>query len=253
MLEALHIAATGMHSQQQWVEMISNNIANLNTSSFKKSRMHFADMLQPQPATAGQSTEQPQAQGVGLLQAALVFAQGDLKQTGSPLDFAIDGSGFFEMLTESAQIYYSRDGHFHLDQDGYIVNAQGDYLSAMIQVPAQASQWSVSKTGEVYITLGQDQQPQWLATIELAQFINPEGLRALGEGRYQPTERSGDAQFIDASESADALVQGYLEASNVDMVQELTQLMLAQRAYGLNSRVVQVSDELMGIINGLRR
>lgn len=254
MIESLHIAATGMQSQQQMVEMISNNIANLNTLGFKKSAIQFVDLLQSQSAASPRGSHSSnKTQGVAVLESAPVFSQGDFKQTGNVLDIAIDGAGFFELVTAEGDLLYTRNGAFQIDSDGYIVNAEGAFLGNMIQVPNSAEQVFFSENGDIYVTASEREEPQLIGSIELAQFMNPKGLNAIGGGQYQPTLASGDAQYVDVEEAGANFLQGYLEASNVEMVQELTNLMLAQRAYGLNSRIIQVSDELMGIVNGLRR
>ncbi len=250
MLDSFFIASTGMHGQQQLVEMISNNIANLNTMGFKKTTAQFVDLLQ-NPLMNKQNVNK--AQGVSILEMSPVFAQGDFKQTGNMFDVAIDGSGFFELMTPDGDLIYSRNGSFQTDEEGFLISAQGNYLKGMIQIPPSAEQVVFSENGDVYITESGLDKPQLVGNIELVQFMNVKGLKAMGGGLYQPTAQSGDAQYIDLVESGDRLLQHYLESSNVDMVQELTNLVLAQRAYGLNSRVIQVSDEMMGVINSLRR
>lgn len=254
MLDSLSIAASGMDGQQQALDAISNNLANINTVSYKKSKVEFANLIYtPTELSSTSLLDVSPRKGGGLEVLSLTqdFTLGDIKQTGQYLDLAINGSGFFEVLTESGEQLYTRNGDFRLNAEGYIVTADDHLLASMVRIPADAVSVKIDASGEVLALMQGDTEMTSIGKIELAYFTNPAGLEPLDGGRYQPTEHSGDPDYLGMGDDESSIAQGYLEISNVSMIEELTSMMLAQQAYGLNSRVVQVSDEIMGMINNL--
>lgn len=257
MLESLHISATGMHSQQTYVDVISNNLANINTMGFKKSRVDFADLMyrQVSGANIGLVVEQPPV-GVGSTVAgvAKVFSSGAVTRTERELDIAIDGSGFFEVVMPGGSYGYTRTGALQLNSDGMLTTIDGLLVSPLVQVPTDAEALLVQADGTVMAKVTDRDKPVKIGSFELAQFVNPSGLKAMGNNLYMPTHKSGDVYYsTPAKDGAGSLRQGYMEASNVELIEELTGLILAQRAYEINSKVVQASDDMLGIINNLRR
>jgi flagellar basal-body rod protein FlgG len=183
-----------------------------------------------------------------------IFTQGDMKQTGRQLDIAIQGNGFFEMLLPDGTYAYTRTGNFKIDKDGMLVNSNGFILNPSIQVPEDAESLFVESDGTFLAQVPGESQPIELGRMQLASFVNPTGLIATGDNMYIPSHESGDAYYADPSEdSAGITVQGFLEGSNVDLVQELTSLIVAQRGYEMSAKVIQASDDMMDIINNLRR
>ena len=259
MIDSLHIAATGMHANQQSIDVIANNLANLNTPGFKKSRIVFEDLMYQALGASGvdlEGTLRDVAVGMGtsVSGASKIFVPGDLKPTGSELDFALRGSGFFELMMPDGSYAYTRTGAFRIDEERRLVNSDGHPLTSLIDVPLDATQVIVEPDGAVFATLADEERPLELGRLEVAQFMNPAGLEPMGDNLYRPTHESGDALYSPPGEDGAALVaQGFLEGSNVEMIEELTQMLTAQRAYEVNSRVIQASDELLAIVNGLRR
>ena len=252
MLDSIHIAALGMDSQQQLVDTISNNIANVNTLGYKAAHVNFSDMVQSQ-------SERPYAHksalgaGVQVLSVAHNHAPGELKLTSNAFDLAISGKGYFELMDEQGNLFYTRGGSFQVDADGYLAAFNNMPLSKLIQLPDDYLQLGVNTDGKVYANVPDRKEALELGQLDIAYFVNPEGLENLGGGLYQTSEKSGEAQYFSADDKASTILQGYQESSNVDMVSELTSLVLAQKAYGLNSRLLQASDEILGLINDLRR
>lgn len=259
MLESLHISATGMHTQQTYVDVISNNLANINTMGFKKSRVDFADLMYRQAATINgnldlSAEQKPLGVGSSVSNVAKVFSAGEVKRTERELDVAIDGNGFFEIVMPDGSYGYTRTGALQLNNEGVLATADNLLVSPLVQVPADAESLVIKSDGAVMAKVVDRQQLIKIGEIELAQFVNPSGLKPIGNNLYTPTHESGNVFYAGAGEDgAGALRQGYLEASNVELVEELTGLILAQRAYEINSKVVQASDDMLGIINNLRR
>lgn len=254
MLDSLSIAASGMDGQQRVLDTISNNLANINTTSYKKSKVDFANLVYtsdtPSPLMNNVNSQR-KVGGLDVVSISQDFSVGDIKQTGRPLDLAINGDGFFELSSETGDRVFTRNGRFSLNSDGYIVDSTGLYLGDMIRIPSDATSIKIDPNGDVSALMQGDTEFTSVGSLELAYFTNTSGLEAQGAGHYKHTDQSGDPQYLSMSEEEAAVAQGYLEISNVSMIEELTSMMLAQQAYGLNSRVVQVSDEIMGMINNL--
>jgi flagellar basal-body rod protein FlgG len=262
MIRSLFIAATGMEAQKLNIDVISNNLANVNTVGFKKSRADFQDLMyQTLRAAGGASAEGIQVPsgievGLGVKPVAVqkIFQQGDFTQTGNSLDMVIEGEGFFQVLLPDGTIAYSRAGAFKLDSDGRIVNSDGYPLEPAITVPSDAKSITVGSDGRVTVqTAGSSTQTE-IGRIELARFINPGGLSSMGKNLFLTTLSSGDAITGNAgTESFGTLSQGYVELSNVNVVEEMVNMIVSQRAYEINSKAVQASDEMLQVTNNLRR
>lgn len=257
MSEALFIAATGMHAQQTQVDTIANNLANMGTVGFKKSRVAF-EPLMPQvgPGATSNAAEPGSYKGMGVAVPSITadFAAGEMKQTLRELDIAITGKGFFEVELPDGSRAYSRHGALNVNESGMLVTSAGHPLSAAVHIPTDAQAIVIGNDGRVRIKQQGVEEMIDVGSIELSQFVNEAGLKPMGDNLYASTEASGDALGTAAGENgAGTIVQGYLEASNVQMVEELTNLMIAQRAYEANSKVLQAADELLGIVNNLRR
>lgn len=258
MNDALYIAATGMHAQQTQVDTIANNLANLNTVGFKKSRVAF-EPLMPQTllsATGAADEARTSYRGMGTSIGAVIpdFATGEMKQTQRDLDIAIRGQGFLEVQLPDGTHAYTRHGALSIDSEGYLVTASGRPLSAMISIPTDAESLVIGADGRVQVKYASSDDLTDLGYLELAQFTNERGLKPMGDNLYVANTESGEPRYTRAGESgAGTLAQGYLESSNVQMVEELTGLMVAQRAYEANSKVLQAADELASIVNNLRR
>ena len=259
MMDSLHIAATGMSANERLIDVIANNLANLNTTGFKRSRVSFEDLMYGSVGRSGfllgdSSANVSLGMGTAIAASSKDFSLGDIKTTGNPLDFAIRGEGFFEVVLPDGSLAYTRTGSFQVDQDRAMVTADGHPLSARIDVPMDTEEVIIRPDGIAIARVTGDDEPIEIGRLELAHFVNPGGLEPMGDNLYRPTHDSGDALYAAPGEDGLGLVaQGFLEASNVNMVDELTQLMLAQRAYEVNSRVIQAADELMAITNNLRR
>lgn len=258
MLDSLYIAATGMNAQQLNVDTISNNLANVSTTGFKRGRVNFEDLVYRQLPQAARTpigeTVARMGSGVSIGSAAQLFGAGDLKKTELPLDLAIRGNGFFEVLLPDGGMAYTRAGSLKLDPDGRLSTAQGHLLSPEIQVPPDASNLAIDADGTVRVTLPDEAQPVEIGQLELASFMNPGGLKPLGDNLYAPTEASGDAQTGKPGERGlGSVAQGFVEGSNVKLVEEFVSLVVAQRAYEASAKAIQASDEMLSIINGLRR
>jgi flagellar basal-body rod protein FlgG len=252
MIDALYISATGLRSQQEQIDVISNNVANLQTPGFKKSRISFAEVAGTAPADGSLPTSA--GGGTRILSTAPVFSAGEYRATHNETDLAIDGDGFFELETELGEKVYTRAGQFRIDNEGVLVSASGLRLAQSLQFPAGASEVRIAPTGEVSALLAGETERTEIGVIELAVFPAGDGLEAVGENNFAPTELSGAATFGKPGDPGFGQVQqGFLEMANVDMVDEMANLMLAQRAYQLNARVLQAADQVMETINNLRR
>jgi len=263
MIRALYSAASGMNAQQLNVDSIANNLANANSAGFKMRRAQFQDLmyqsvLQP-GASAGSQTVVPTGLQLGLGTKAssneIIFTQGSFTQTSNPLDLAIQGKGFFQILRPDGQIAYSRDGSFHLDKDGDLVSADGDMLDPQITIPADAQNVSIAQDGTVSYTQPGQAAAQIAGQIQLAGFQNPAGLDAIGSNLFMPTEASGEPTVANpgGQEGLGTLMQGYQEQSNVSVVEEFINLIQSQRAYEANSKVVKAADEMYQQVNNLRQ
>ena len=262
MIRALYTAASGMNAQQANMDNVAHNLANVNTTGFKKSRVEFEDLMYQETRTAGSSassaTEAPVGLEVGLGTRAVAtsrdFSSGNLRQTSGPLDLAIEGDGFFQISLPNGTTAYSRSGTFHRDSQGMIVTNEGYALQPNITVPPNATSLSISKDGIVSAQIPGQTASQNLGTIELASFTNAAGLRPLGGNLFTATSASGDAETgVPGSDSRGTLAQGFVEDSNVSVVEEMVNMIIGQRAYEANSRVIKASDEMLQQVNNLVR
>ena len=261
-MQALRTAATGMAAQQLNVEVISNNIANMNTVGFKKQRAEFQDLLYQTMEQAGaQSSDQGTIVPTGVQVGAGVKAgsvyriqtQGALTATGNKLDLAIDGRGFFQVLLPSGETAYTRAGNFSTNDQGQIVTEDGYTVQPGITIPQNAVSTTISKTGLVQVKLDGDPTPQTVGQIELANFMNEGGLEAIGDNMFMETAASGAANIAAPGQPGfGTLLQNYTEASNVDSVSEITALIVAQRAYEMNSKVITTADQMLQATSNLR-
>jgi len=252
-----------MTAQQMNVDNIAHNLANANTSGYKQRRAQFQDLLfqtvvQP-GAAAGQQTIVPTGLQLGLgtrtASNEIIFTQGDFSQTNNPLDLVIQGKGFFQIRRPSGELAYTRAGSFHLDRDGNIVTSSGDPLEPQITLPPDAQQITIGQDGTVSITQPGQTASQQAGQIQLANFPNPAGLNSLGGNLYSPTDASGDPIVGNpgGQEGMGAVLQGYIEQSNVSVVEEFINLIVAQRGYEANSKVVQAADSMYQQVNNLVR
>ncbi|HTC32543.1 MAG TPA: flagellar basal-body rod protein FlgG [Bryobacteraceae bacterium] len=263
MIRALFSAASGMNAQQTNVENIANNIANANTAGFKSRRAQFQDLLYQnliQPgAAATQQTVVPTGLQLGLGTRAVsnevIFTQGDFSETDNPLDLVIQGNGFFQVLQASGQVAYTKAGTFHLNNTGQIVDPNGNLLDPPITIPPNALSLTIGSDGTVSYTLPGQSAAQQAGQIQLANFVNPSGLNSIGQSLFQQTDASG-APVIGAPGGQDGvgtLMQGYIEQSNVSIVQEFVNLIVSQRAYEANSKVVKAADDMYQQVNNLKQ
>ncbi len=260
MLRALRTAALGMSTQQTSVDNTANNLANANTTGFKRARVSFQDLLyQRVRAAGGEDGAAPPAAlqlGHGAMAVATVgtFTQGGFSETGNALDVAISGEGFFVVRMPDGSQSYTRDGTFTLSAEGGLVTPSGFAIEPGIEIPPDALEVQIQADGTVRARLPGEDEPTELGQIELARFQNPAGLRMMGGNLYARTEASGDP--IQAPPGVDGLgtvQQGVLETSNVDVVQEMVELISSQRAYELNSKMVQAAEEMLQIANNVKR
>ncbi|MDC0660143.1 flagellar basal-body rod protein FlgG [Leisingera sp. SS27] len=261
-MRALKIAATGMSAQQLRVETISNNLANMNTTAYNARRAEFADLHYQQISRAGtvnasDGTVLPTGVQVGLgVRAAAVsvhLAQGALQQTNNDLDVAIDGKGYLEVTLPSGQNAYTRDGALKRTAEGLIVTSDGFAVSPEITIPDDATSISINAEGEVYGYFNETTEGQLLGQLSLASFTNPKGLEAIGSNLFTETEASGTSNLSTAGEDGlGTFRQGYLEASSVDAVREVTELIEAQRGYEMNAKVISAVDQMMGATTQVR-
>lgn len=261
MMRALWTAASGMTAQQLRIDTTANNIANVNTTGFKKSRVEFQDLLYQRmrfagsPITAGSQIPTGIEVGHGVRPVATqkVFRQGPFTQTDNPLDVVIEGDGFFQIEMPDGTIAYTRDGGFKKDSEGRIVTSDGFPLADILPIPEDALEVSIATDGWVTV-LRSDGQMEQLGQIELALFVNPAGLSSFGRNLYVATAASGDPNVGPPGEGGRGLLaQGFLEMSNVEIVEEMVNMIISQRAYESNSRAIQASDDMLQTANNLRR
>jgi flagellar basal-body rod protein FlgG len=252
-----------MTAQQLNVDNIAHNLANANTVGYKMRRAQFQDLMYQsliQPGSAaGQQTVVPTGLQLGLGTRAssneIIFTQGDFSQTDNPLDLVIQGRGFFQVRRPSGELAYTRAGSFHLDRDGNLVTAQGDPLEPQITLPPDAQQVTIAQDGTVSYNQPNQTAAQQAGQIQLANFQNPAGLNSLGGNLYAPTDASGDPTVgpPGGQEGLGSILQGYVEQSNVSVVQEFINLIVAQRGYEASSKVVQAADQMYQQVNNLAR
>lgn len=261
MLGSLWSAATGMKAQQVNIDVTSNNLANVNTPGFKKSRAEFQDLIYRTaaeagaPVNTGSRTPVGSQVGMGVRSVAVArsYAQGDFIQTENPYDLGIEGEGFFQVQLGDGTIAFTRDGSFKVDANGTLVTTEGYILQPNISVPSNARQ--VNVTPEGIVTASIDDQIQQLGQIQLVRFVNPAGLTSQGHNLFKPTDASGDPQSFTPGEagSHSRILGGALEGSNVRIVEEMVNLIVAQRAYEANSKAISTSDDMLGQANALKR
>ena len=262
-MRALSIAATGMTAQQLNVEVIANNVANINTTGFKRSRAEFVDLLYQVERAAGTSAAggaevvpEGVRVGLGVRSAAVrnLHLQGALTQTGNPLDLAIMGRGFFRVTSADGETLYTRAAAFNKNATGQIVTADGHVVQPAIIVAPEVTALTVNESGQVFGEVPGQVAPRLLGQFSVASFVNEVGLSPLGGNLYRETSASGAATVgVPGENGLGTVKQGYLEASNVDPVKEITELISAQRAYEMNSKVITATDEMMSTISkGMR-
>ena len=261
MIKAMRTAATGMTAQQLNVDNIANNLANVNTTGFKRSKVEFQDVLYENLRKAGTATAIGTAVptsldvGYGTKAVATVreFSTGDFTQTNNPLDLSIAGNGFFQIQMPDGTLSYTRDGALKLSAEGQVVTSDGFYLTPEITIPEDATSVSVSIDGEMSVMVAGTDEPQVVGQLELAKFINPAGLSAGGHNLFVQTGASGDPILgTPGLEGFGTIDQGYLEMSNVEVVDEMVNMIVAQRAYEMNSKVIKTSEDMAQIVNNLK-
>jgi flagellar basal-body rod protein FlgG len=259
---ALRTAASGMMAQQLRTEVIANNLANVNTTGFKRSRANFEDLLYQTvqgAAVIGQPESQTQpavqvGRGTRLVGVQRLHTQGALETTNRPLDVAIEGEGFLQVQTPDGQTEYTRDGTLQISDQGVLVNGSGLPVVPNIKIPTDATGITIAAGGIVSVTRGQSTQPEELGRIEVARFANPAGLQAMGENLYAATPASGEpVTGFPQEEGFGRLVQGATESSNVEIVQEMVDMISAMRAYEINSKAIKNSEDMMETANQLVR
>jgi len=253
---AFYIGATGLQSQQRALDVVANNIANINTPAFKRSEVRFTELLSPridEPDTAPVQGALSALGGVAVAASPRVFSQGDLRQTGKPLDLAIDGEGFIELLGPGGQAMLWRGGALKINGEGYLAASNGMPLKAMISLPVGATSLVIDRDGKVQAQIAGEPGPVEVGQIDLVLAKDIDGLAGRGDGLY---EAANDADMVSVAPGEDgggALVQGSIETSNVQLSDEMVTLLLLQRAYAANAQVLQAGDQLMGIANNLKR
>ena len=261
-MRALDIAATGMQAQQTNVEVISNNIANMTTTGFKRQRAEFQDLIYQNLRRVGSNSSDsgsivPSGAQIGLgVKTAAIYRineQGNLQQTSNSLDLAIQGNGYFQVTLPSGATAYTRDGTFGLAPDGTIVTADGYVVQPGIQVPTNATSVTINTSGQVQATISGQTAPQTLGQLQLAAFPNDAGLQAQGGNLFVQTSASGaPVAGTPGSPGFGSVMQGFIETSNVNVVSEITNLITAQRAYEMNSKVITTSDQMLSTLSNLR-
>ncbi|MEE2657228.1 MAG: flagellar basal-body rod protein FlgG [Candidatus Latescibacterota bacterium] len=262
MSRALYTAATGMIAQQMNVDNIANNLANVNTTGYKKSKLEFQDLLYQQLRLAG-ATQAEGAQvpvelqiGYGTRPVATqrIFTQGTVISTNNQFDISIDGDGFLQVTLPDGTVAYTRDGALKKSSQGTVVTSDGYTLEPQVTIPQDATEVNISSNGEVSAKIPGDPTFQQLGQLELARFVNPAGLKSIGRNLFLETEASGVAQNGQPdTEGFGKLSQGFLELSNVEVVDEMVNMIVAQRAYEINARAIQTSEEMLANANNLKR
>jgi len=258
--KVLHVAASGMQSQKLYIDVIANNLANVNTTGFKKSNLNFQDLLYETVREAGEPTEGAQSRPVGLelgngsraVATHRSFSQGPITATNNPLDVAIQGDGLFVVRLPDGRNGYTRDGALKVSSDGLIVTTDGYVVEPEITLPEDAQQVSIRTDGQVEVLLFGETEFSQIGQIELARFINPAGLSALGHNLYEETSASGTPTTgTPGTDGLGELAQGFLEDSNVDVVEEMVAMISAQRAYEINSKAIKTAEDMYQVENRL--
>jgi len=257
-MRALYTAATGLLAQQTRIDNIANNLANVSTTGFKKTTEVFEDLMaQQEPVgSPSQETVRPNLLEIGtgtrIVATTRNFAEGNLSATGNALDVAIDGPGFFIVEMEDGEPRYTRDGHFQINRDGEIVTNAGYRVSPGIQIPDDAYAIRIAEDGTVSASYENSTEEVSLGTLEMVDFVNAAGLRSVGGNLYTETPESGEPRYLDSTSNT-KVRQGFLEASNVDVAEELVAMISAQRAYELNSKVIQTADDALRVVTALKQ
>ncbi|MFY9233893.1 MAG: flagellar basal-body rod protein FlgG [Fimbriimonadaceae bacterium] len=258
MMRALTTAGAGMVAQQYNLDTIANNLANVNTTAFKQMRAEFQDLMYQTFKAAGGTNQAGDAQQVGLgsrfAATAASFTMGPLQSTGNPLDMAINGDGFFQVLRPDGSTAYTRDGSFKISADGTLVNSDGYILQPQTQIDTRATSVNVGRDGRISFMLPGQSEPTILPAIDIARFPNPAGLQRVGQNLYIASGSSGEAQVGPPEEDGAGAIQGgFLEGSNVQVVEEMVKMIMAQRAYEINSKAIQTADDMLALLNNLKR
>ncbi len=261
MIKALNTAATGLEAQQTNMEVISNNLANVSTNGFKKSRAEFEDLMYQTIKEPGQASGQNSFSptgvqtGLGVRTAAVQkdFALGSAIITKNPLDIQIEGNGFFQVQTKDGQIAYTRDGAFKRDPTGKIIDKNGNTLQPEITIPTEVAGIEIAASGEVRTIQGLNSAPQQIGQIDIVNFVNPAGLKSVGKNLFMQTPASGQAiTSRPGLQGTGYLAQGQLEGSNVNLVDEMINMITAQRFYETNSKAIQAADQMLQNVNNLK-
>ncbi len=262
MMRSLWAAATGMAAQQTNIDVIANNLANVNTVGFKASRVDFQDLVyqtysEPGAATT-EGTQMPTGVQVGLgtrlAAVQRIYSPGNLRQTGNSLDLAIEGDGFFQIMMPDGRTAYTRDGALKLDGQGRLVNSDGQPLDPEITIPSDATHVNIGSDGTVSVSVAGQNEAEQIGQITLTKFLNPAGLSSIGRNLLLPTAASGEpVTGAPGSEGMGTLGQGFIELSNVSIIEEMVNMIVAQRAYEVNSKCIQVADEMLAMANTLHR
>lgn len=262
MFDALYISATGMQAQQLNVDTIANNLANVNTTGYKRAKVGFSDLMVQEASRLAPAAEdigllgaeRRLGAGVGITAVSKLFDMGDLKKTESAYDIAIQGEGFLEVTMPDGSSAYTRGGTFKINHDGLLATPGGFPLKPNIAIPENAQNMQIDGDGRVRVQVAGQSTPVEAGQFDLVRFTNPSGLQSQGDGLYRSTQASGDAILAKASEDGmGSLAQGFLEGSNVKLNEEMVNLMVAQRVYEANVKVMQASDEMLGMVNALRK
>ncbi|MDJ0710478.1 MAG: flagellar basal-body rod protein FlgG [Woeseiaceae bacterium] len=258
MNQSLWVAKTGLDAQQTRMSIVSNNLANVNTTGFKQDRAVFEDLLYQNVRQSGGNSSQDTilpsgmnlGTGVRVVATEKTFTQGSVNQTGNALDVAINGRGFFQILKPNNDLAYTRDGTFQLNDQGQLVTSSGYAVQPGITIPDGAQSITIGTDGVVSVKLAGQASPSQVGTLEISDFINPTGLQPIGENLYAETASSGTAQSGTPGQNGlGALQQGALEGSNVNVVSELVNMIETQRAYEMNSKAISTSDQMMQYVN----
>ncbi|HYK88157.1 MAG TPA: flagellar basal-body rod protein FlgG [Acidobacteriota bacterium] len=262
MLRALYTAASGMEAQQLNIDTIAHNLANINTGGFKLRRAQFQDLLYQNIRQAGaantSTTDIPVGLQIGLgtkpIATEMIFSQGDFASTNNPLDVVIQGQGFFQIRQVNGQIAYTRNGSFHLNRDGNLVTAEGDLLDPQITIPQDQIGITIGSDGTVSVLQAAQTQPQQVGKIEIANFQNPAGLQSMGKNLFLATQASGDPIPGTPGENGlGTLLSGFTEQSNVSVVEEMINMIISQRAYEANSKIIRTADDMFTQANNVVR
>jgi flagellar basal-body rod protein FlgG len=262
MIRALYTSSTGMEAQQLNLDTIANNLANVNTTGFKRTRVDFQDLLYQTASAAGASVASgaaiPTGIQVGLgarpIATQRIFSQGDFQQTENPLDLVIEGDGFFQVLRPDGSTAYTRSGAFKKDASGRVVTSDGFLIQPGIVIPPDTTVITIGTDGTVSVNVAGQTTSQQVGQLQLARFPNPAGLSAVGRNLFIPTGASGDATVATpGTQGVGTLAQGFLEMANVRVVEEMVNMITSQRAYEANSKAIQTADEMLAISNNIRR